>query len=160
MSPSATSFVVYVTEQLSTEDQEELFVNLNRPGRSDGLQPFEPYGGRKSATESALADKSVYDVVGLHKEWVQSNGIDRDTSLNGQLLVIADSGVARSSFPHSVLIVNTTKPYSDGGSEAFESLRILTANAYLVISAILRNEHPWSEFWNVAKVNGGHYPGE
>ncbi|TFK69191.1 hypothetical protein BDN72DRAFT_840812 [Pluteus cervinus] len=146
--PSATSFVVYVTQPLTLDEQSALLTDLNRPARPSGTSPFELYDPEVGDDGGAVVGKSVEEVVDIHKSWAESNGVSVEEDLNGHILVVVND----ISHPRTVLVVNAV--------ESSQEIRVLLSNAHGIISDIQEGKHEWSDFWNVAEVNGGHYPGE
>lgn len=160
MSSSTESVIVYITQPLAYEKGTSLLEELNRPHR----QLTRSFHSKDPLALSAgnVVGMSVEEVVRGHKEWVEKHDIDPKTNFNGSFMVVADEGTAPASHPRTVLVVNTLEMYGERAvDEQYQAIRVLLSNAVEVISTIeAGTQHKWGDFWQVARLNGGHYPGE
>ncbi|KAF8658421.1 hypothetical protein AX16_001972 [Volvariella volvacea WC 439] len=150
MSSPVNSFLVYNTLPLTPEEKSTLLRDLNRPP-SHLNQPF-----RLPEEEHNTVGRSLEEVAQLHRSWRQRRGVAAGTT-NARLIIAADEGLAPASHPRTVLIVNVEERDDDG---SLQNIRVLASNALNVVTSIDAREHDWNEFWNVGKLNGGHYPGQ
>jgi len=155
--------LVYFAQSLLPEARAALLEEFNHPetavGRENPIR-FDP------ANVDVLG-KSVSEIAALHREKLGTASARGVSDVDGSLIVVVDDGVSPCSHPRTVLLVKLA--YGSEGDRAgnaagecnqYQNVRVLTSNVALVLAAIACGEHGWDDVWNVAKANGGHFPGE
>ncbi|KAG6901459.1 hypothetical protein C0995_011615 [Termitomyces sp. Mi166 len=144
--------LVYTAIQLSASDQQALLNALNHPQR-----PIQT----ENSISFAFADTGIVgggeSILPLHQVSLRTEVVDIDESF----VVLADEGVAPSSHPRTVLLVKILDEESvQRGENGYQTIRVLASNAAEVLATISSGRHGWEDYWKVAQVNGGHFPGE
>ncbi|KAG5352548.1 hypothetical protein C0989_001766 [Termitomyces sp. Mn162] len=147
------AILIYTAIQLSASDQQALLSVFNNPQRPINTE---------NPVSFAFADAGVVgvgNILPVHRESLRTGagGIEVDESF----VVLADEGVAPSSHPKTVLLVKILDEGSLQGSESgYQKIRVLASNVAEVFETISSGRHGWEDYWRVAQVNGGHFPGE
>ena len=146
---SAKSFTVYVSLPLSRNDEASLLYEFNLPD----AQSSSPSDQLALSIEPALG-LSIKEIVDLHTS-------NRPTQNHRTIFVVADEGMSPSTYPHTVLIVNTLSTEGTQTSDvAYQAFRVLTSIAATVLKAITSGNHGWEDFWQIAQASGGRFPGQ
>ncbi|KAG6879353.1 hypothetical protein C0992_003397 [Termitomyces sp. T32_za158] len=138
--------------QLSAGDQQALLNAFNHPERPINAE-------HPISFDFADADivGGVGSILPLHRASFEAGGDEIDESF----VVLADEGVAPSSHPKTVLLVKILEEASvQSGESCYQTIRVLASNAAEVFATISSGLHGWEDYWKVAQVNGGHFPGE
>lgn len=136
--------------QLSASDQQALLNAFNHPQRPINAE-------HPISFDFADADivGGVGSILPLHRASFKTGRVDES------FVVLADEGVAPSSHPKTVLLVKILDEANEqSGENRYQTIRVLASNAAEVFATISSGRHGWEDYWSVAQVNGGHFPGQ
>lgn len=151
------SFTVYITQSFARDSEASMLDELS--------QPASPSTSPNSADQLTLRaehalGKSVKEIVNMRKS---GGAIDLSNQISQSLFLVADEGMSPSSYPHTVLIVNTFKlnvEEAQPNDVSYRAFRVLASTAAMVLTTISNGKHGWEEFWKIAQANGGLFPGQ
>jgi hypothetical protein len=152
---SDETFTVYITQPLPHDSEASLLDELSQPNSQSTLSSHQS-DQLNLSIEHALGT-SVRDIANIHKS--RDSTDLQNTPINKGLFIVADEGMLPSSYPHTVIIVNTSG-MEEPSAITYQSFHVLASTTAIVLTSMASGKHGWEDFWQIAQANGGHFPGQ
>jgi hypothetical protein len=154
---SNKTFTVYITQPLPRDSEASLLDELSQSNSQSTVTTSSHQADQLSLSVEHALGTSIEDIANIHKS--RDSTDLQNNQINKALFIVADEGMLLSSYPHTVLIVNTSG-VEEPSAITYQSFHVLASTASIVLTSIASGKHEWEDFWQIAKANGGHFPGQ